>query len=300
MKKIVYTISFFLAIIIISCQPEPLAPNFEDVEDRTAYDYMMENEDDFSSFIAILEKGRLAKTLSAYNPDGIGYTLFLPNNDAVKNFIDNSSQFSSLDDVLNDQEFASAFSRYHVVNTKVNTNEFPFGAFSEPTLSEDFLTVSFIIETDTSFYKINNSAAVTKSNIEVSNGYIHQIETALSPVTFTSYEWLEQHPEYSIFKEAIDLTGLQPVIDFNLKEMEDQQPVTVLAEPDSIFYKAGINSISDLIAEISPEDDNYTNESNPLYNFVSYHFLRGRFFIDDFVDVSTNYTTFSEIPLNIN
>jgi len=300
MKNSVYIISFFLALIVISCQPEPLPPNFEDVENRTAYDYMMENEEDFSSFLAILEKGGIAKTLSAYNPDGIGYTLFLPDNDAVNNFIDSNSRFSSLNDILNDQEFANAFSRYHVVNMEINTNEFPFGAFSEPTLSGDFLTVSFVIETDTSYYRINNSASVTKSNIEVSNGYIHQIETALMPITFTSYEWLEQHPEYSIFKEAVDLTGLQSVIDFNLKEMEELQPVTILAEPDSIFEKGGINSVEDLIAEISPANDDYTSETNPLYNFVAYHFLRGRFFIDNFVDVSTNYTTYSEIPLNIN
>jgi uncharacterized surface protein with fasciclin (FAS1) repeats len=300
MKKTVYIISFFLALIIISCQPEPLAPNFEDVEDRTAYDYMMENEEEFSSFIAILEKGGIAKTMSAYNPDGIGYTLFLPDNNAVNHFIDNNPAYSSLNDILNDQEFVDAFSRYHVVNMEINSNEFPFGAFSEPTLSGDFLTVSFVIETDTSYYKINNSAAVTKSNIEVSNGYIHLIESALTPITFTSYEWLGSHPEYSIFKEAVDRTGLQEIIDINLKEFENQQPVTILAEPDSIFNKDGIYSVDDLIAEISPDNDDYTNESNPLYNFVSYHFLNGRFFIDDFVDVSTNYTTYSDIPLNIN
>ena len=53
----------------------------------------------------------------------------------------------------------------------INSNDFPFGALPAYTLSDDFLTVSFVIETDTSYYKINNQAPVIKPNIELSNGY---------------------------------------------------------------------------------------------------------------------------------
>ncbi len=301
MKNLAYIFSLLLAVFIFSCDDEHMEARFEDLDEFTAFDYIKEDSiDRFSSFLAILEKGGLAKTLSAYNPDGTGYTLFLPDNNAVDNFIDQSQQFSSLNDILNDQEYAAAFSRYHVVNMGVHTNDFPFGAFSEPTLSGDYLTVSFIIETDTSYYKINNQASVIRPNIEVSNGFVHEVQSALTPITFTSYEWLEQNQDFSIFKEAVDLTGLQSTIDFNLKDEENRQPVTVLAEPDSIFNKNGIHSIDDLITLISPSNTDYTNTSNPLYNFVAYHFLTGRHFIDDFVDVSTNYTTYSEVPLNIN
>ena len=201
---------------------------------------------------------------------------------------------------MNNQEYASAFGRYHVVNMGVHTNDFPFGAFSEPTLSGDFLTVSFVIETDTSYYKINNQAAVIYPNIEVSNGYVHLIQTALKPVTFTTYQWLEQNSGTSIFKEAVDLTGLKSLIDINLKDDENLQPVTMLVEPDAIYNKYGVNSVSDLVNMISPNNDDYTNVKNPLYNFVAYHVLSGNLFIDDFEGVSTNYSTFSEIPLSIN
>lgn len=301
MKKLAYLTIIVLASISYSCVEKELEAAFEDLERQTIYDYLMENEDDYSSFISILEKGKLLKTLSAYNPEGTGgYTLFAPDNDAINRFINENDQFSSLNDILGNQEYVESFSRYHVVNKDYHSNDFPFGAFAEPTLSGDYLTVGFVIETDTSYYKINNQASVKFPNIETSNGFVHQLETALKPVILTSYQWLEQNPDYSIFKEAIDLTGLQTLINFNTKEEENRQPVTVLVEADSIYQKAGINSVDDLIAVISPDNSDYTNSSNRLYNYVAYHFLQGMYFLDDYTDENTNYNTLSEIPLNIN
>jgi len=299
--KIVKCIAlFFIVILSCSCEKNVLEANFEDVEKKSIYDYLIENKDEFSGFISILEKGGIDKTLSAYNPNGTGYTLFAPNNLALEQFIKQSQQFTSLNDILKDQEFVDVFSRYHVVSMKANTNEFPFGSFAQPTLSDDYLTVSFFVEKDTSYYKINNQATVIKPNIEVSNGYVHHIQTALKPITYTTYEWLGKNQGFTIFKNAVDLTGLQPLIDINLKESETLEPITLLLEHDSVFYKKGINSISDLKKAISPGKDNYTDVSHPLYNFVAYHILTGRFYIDDFFEVATNYSTFSEAPLNIN
>jgi uncharacterized surface protein with fasciclin (FAS1) repeats len=287
-------------VIGFSCEDIETEASFQDTFDLSILDYLMENEEDFSSFISILKKGEIDKTLSSLNPHGDGYTLFAPDNEAINRFINESDQFSSLNDLLNDTEFVKAFSRYHVLNMRVRTNEFPFGAFPQPTLSKDFLTVSFINEADSSYYKINNQAAVTKANMETLNGYVHHIETALKPITSTSYQLLEQNPALSIFKEAVDLTGLRPVVDFDLKQLENSTPVTLLVEPNSVFQKAGINSIQDLTSLISPNNKDFTNPSNPFYNYVAYHILQGRFYVDDFVDNNTNYTTFSDIPLNVN
>jgi len=293
-------IALAFVLCFAGCKPEQIEIVFEDQKDLSVFGYLKENEAEFSSFIKIITAGELENALSSYNPYGDGYTLFLPDNSAIDHFIEADPRFSSLENILEDLEFCKIFSRYHVVNMSVNSNDFPFGAFSKQTLSGDYLTVSFYIETDSSYYKINNSATVIKPNIEVSNGYIHQIHSALSPVTYTSYEWLNQNPEFSIFLEAINLTGLANQIDLNLKELENVEAVTVLAEPDSIFHKNRINSIEELIQVISPDDVDYTNDSNPLNQFVAYHFLKGNFFIDDFIDVNSVYSTFAGIPVNIN
>jgi uncharacterized surface protein with fasciclin (FAS1) repeats len=303
MKKISIILSLFVAISgIFSCsEPPEIKPGFEDQEQMTIYDYIVENDSSFSSFMSILKKGGIDKTLSAYNPDGVGYTLFLPDNNAVNQFIEENEQFSSLDDLLNDLEYVSILSRYHVVNMAINANDFPFGALPEYTLSGDILTVSFIIEPDTAYYKINNQAPVVKQNIELSNGYVHIINKMLMPITFTSYQWLEQHPGYSIFKATIDATGFKETIDINIKdESIKAHPFTLLIEHDSVFNKRGINSFEDLANLISPDNSDYTSTSNPLYNYTAYHILEESWFLDDYVGVVTNYATYSEIPLQIN
>lgn len=300
MKRIIYIVSLLSIVVAWSCKEPERVAGFEDAEQYSIYDYMVENKEKFSDFLHILEVGGIDKTLSAYNPDGTGYTLFLPSNTAIKKFIESTEGISSVNDIVNNKEFAAAFSRYHVVNMMVHTQDFPFGAFPEPTLSEDFLTVSFIIETDTSYYKINNQAAVILPNIEVSNGYIHEIEVALKPITFTSYNWLQQNSGYAIFREALELTGVKSMVDFNLKADENLTPVTLLVEPDFIYKSIGINNVTDLANYISPNNTDYTNITNPLYNFCTYHILTGGRFINDFEGNATNYTTLSEIPLNIN
>jgi len=301
MKKNIYILILIAVVIAFnSCrEPERIA-GFEDAEQYSIYNYIVANKDKYSDFLAILEVGGIDKTLSAYNPNGNDYTLFLPSNAAIDNFIKTTEGISSVNDILSNPQYAAAFARYHIVNMGVHTQDFPFGAFPEPTLSDDYLTVSFIIEPDTSYYKINNQAAVTFPNIEVSNGYIHLIETALKPITFTSYGWLQGNSGFSIFKGALELTGVKSLVDFNIKDFENISPVTMFVESDKVFNENGINSVEDLARYISPNDNNYTSISNPLYNYCTYHILTGGRYINDFEGQATNYTTLSEIPLNVN
>jgi len=301
-SRVILFIQSAVLTVFFSCsEPPQPKPGFEDQEQMTIYDYMVAHDSSYSSFLSILKAANLDKTLSAYNPDQIGYTLFLPDNEAVDEFIEESGRFSSLDDLLNDANYVSVLARYHVVNLGIDANDFPFGALPEYTLSGDFLTVTFVIEPDTSYYKINNQAPVIKTNIELSNGFIHLIKNMLKPITYTSYQWLEQNPDFSIFKSLIDTTGLRTAIDFNSKdETNASKSITMLVEPDSVFHNNGIYSLGDLAQLVSPGRTDYNSKSSPLYNFAAYHILVESMFLDDFVGVATNYTTFSEIPLNIN
>lgn len=294
-------ISVLLITGTYSCEETPVNPGFEDMEQMTIWDYILENEEKFSSFKRILEEGGISKTMSAYNPDGIGYTLFLPDNAAIERFIDTNDQFSSLEDMLLDKAYVQAFSRFHAVNLAILTNDFPFGALPEYTLSLDFLTVNFVIETDTSYYKINNQAPVVYPNVELSNGIVHEISEALIPVTYTSYEWLKLHSDFSIFVAALEATGLSDSVDFNQKELENiEGTFTMFVEPDSVYNRNKIYDLEDLIAIVSPDDADYTSPENPLYNYVAYHVLEENYFLDDFSEISSNFSTFSEIPLHVN
>ena len=302
MKKILLFLCLLIPLLMqYSCKKSPVIADFKDMKNLTIYDYLVENKSDYSSFLTILEQGGIAKTLSAYNPKGTNYTLFLPDNKAVDNFLMASTQYHTLDDIVNDKVFVAALARYHVLNMGSRTYEFPFGTFSESTLSGDFLNVNFLFGKDTTYYNINNQAKVIKANIELSNGYIQVIGSMLNPITMNSYTWLKNHPAYSILTSAIETTGINKVIDVDMK-LKDQtlKPFTILVEPDTIYQKRNINSFADLAKVISPDRNDYTNSSNPMNLFAGYHILTESKFLNDLQGRSTNYNTFADVPLNIN
>jgi uncharacterized surface protein with fasciclin (FAS1) repeats len=309
MKRISIIFSLLVVLLVqYACNPSDIPEAaFKDGKPYTIYNYIVENKADYSSFLSILEQGGLDKTLSAYNPNGTDYTLFLPSNKAVDNFIKEGGKYASLDALLKDNAYCAALGRYHVVNGGYTSNKFPFGTFNEPSLTGDYLNVNFILAKDTTYYKINNQAPIIKANIkakdgkDLSNGVIHVISTVLKPITLNSYSWLKQNTGYSIFLTAIDATGINKTINVDMKEKNQLlQPFTLLVEPDVIYKRRNINSLADLAKEISPDRNDYTNPTNPLYLFVAYHFLTQSRFLDDLQSSATNYNTFADVPLNIN
>lgn len=289
------------AMLVRTCEPPHIQASFEDLKEFTMFDYAVENKEDFSSFLSILVSGNLDRTLSAHNPNGEDYTLFLPTNEAIERFIQASSAYGSLDDLLADRSYTAAISRFHVINRAFKTDEFPFGAFYEPTLSHQYLTVQVVLETDTAYYLINSQAPVIQTNIEVSNGFIHVVSEMLVPITYTTYEWMESHPDYSIFARAVEATGLQDIFSLIANDsLINSNAVTLFLEGDSIFNKHGIYSFTDLADTISPGNTNYTDPLNPLHTFVAYHGLEGNLFLDGFEGQATNYSTFADVPVNVN
>ncbi len=306
MKKILFIFSICAVVVVgfIACEEKKIDIHFKDIEENSIYDYIVENQETYSKFLRILEVGGLDKTLSAYNPDGNGYTLFLPSDAAIDSFLLNSS-YATFEDMLADKDFVWYFARYHVVSGKYDANDFPFGAFADLTLTDDYLAVSFINETDTSYYKINNQAQVIQTNLEMSNGFIHLIKVALTPVTTTTYGWLMNQSGYSIFRDAVEATGLNNLLNINPKVTETVLPFTLFLEHDTTFHKAGIFSFTDLVDLISPDRADFNDPLNPLYNFVAYHIVTERYFLENFMQnsngdrLSTNYSTYSDIPLHI-
>jgi uncharacterized surface protein with fasciclin (FAS1) repeats len=293
-------ISLTLLLMFASCEKKEITSNFEDQDKMSILDYVKQDKDTFALFLKIIETGKVDKILSAYNPNSPGYTLFLPTNDAIRQFIAENGIYNTLDEMLADTGYCTSFSKYHIVDIGIKSDDFPFGALPQLTLSGDILTVGFINEPDTSYYKINNTSPVIKTNIETSNGYIHLINKALTPIVYNSYEWLQNRNGFSIFLAAADATGLGDLLKTDTKQEGSIQPFTLLIEHDSVFTNAGIHDFDELAAWLSPNDNDFQNVTNPLHQFVAYHILSDLRFLDDFVDVATNYNTYSSVPLYIN
>jgi uncharacterized surface protein with fasciclin (FAS1) repeats len=252
-------------------------------------DYIINNKESYSKFHEIMIRGDLKDPLSAYNPFGNGFTLFLPTDEAFDRFIQQSQKYNSFDDLLADVDFIRELGRYHLVHIELRTNDFPYGALPDTTASGDFLTIGFSSSLDTTIYKVNNSAPIIEANLEMLNGYVHVISEVLEPVTFTGYEWIRDNDEYSILAGVLELTGLESKL---------QNKYTILAEHDSIYNRKGINSLDDLILKYSTPGTEYTDLNNGLYQFAAYHILEGSYFLADF-ETSGNYNTYGNFPISV-
>ena len=287
-------------MIFSHCEEELPIVSFYDEEDESIMEYLSLHEEEYSNFIQILEESKLDRTMTAQNPHGSKYTLFLPGNDAFDRFFETNDNFDNLEQLLSDTLYVNAMARYHILNLGLNSNDFPFGALPDTTLSGHLLSMGFKVVADTTQYIINNNAPITSPNIELTNGYIHVIGEVLAPIIINSYEWLKEQGNYSILVSAMEETGIRDT--FNTVSTNGNEQIirnTLLAESDEVFNKSGIYSLGDLKDKVS-DSTNYTDYSNGLYQFVAYHILGENYFLNEFEGENRNYNTYGSLPIQIN
>lgn len=224
--------------------------------------------------------------LCGYNPYGEGYTLFLPTDEAVDQFIQQSQDYTSFEELMLDTGFVHALTRYHTTNRKIHPNEFPYGALKDRTLTDDRLTIGFYTDLENPLYKVNDVAPIVHPNLEMTNGYIHVISEMLQQVEISGYDWLQRQEEYSILAQATELSEIRNRLWW------DRYPI--LAEPDTIYQKYGIQTIEDLIDRIATPGIPYTDRENSFYQFVAYHFMRDEFYLNDLYLGNEEYRTLGD------
>ena len=297
---------FIIVVLIlsyfnISCQPEERI-SFYNEDAVLILDFLKNNPEQFSSFLAICEAGEITGALRAFNPYGNRYTLFLPVNEAIDNFIAQNPAYNSLDDLLNDTDFVRSFCRYHLVNSAYRKNDFPLGALKDTTSTGDIISVSYQVNPQTSQSEIylNNEARIIIADVEAVNGIIHIIDKALSPITFSSFDWLKKNPAFTIITEAFEKTGLSDTMGIFGKSRTGEilrNYYTLMVEPDSIFNKRGIQNFQDLELKFASPNIPLNNPNNKLYQFAAYHILEGNHFLDE---LNTGvYNTFASFPMSI-
>lgn len=277
--------------ILTSCKTDPSLYNWVNDDALTISQYLAKNKQEYSKFYALLVDGNMLSTLYAYNPYGDDYTLFLPTDDAVNRFIKQSGKYGSFEELAKDTGYIGILLRYTILDRKVHTDEFPDGALTDPTLTGDRLVASFYTDGNNQLVLINQTARVMKPNIKLANGYIQVISEVLQRPSTSGYDWLQQHPGYSILAQAMELSGI--------KKRLTWPQYTLFAEPDSVYRRYGINSVDDLVKHFSPPGVSLTNVTNPFYQFVAYHVMNGAYFTNDFYWGSRDYATFGGQLLTI-
>ena len=317
---------FFSRLLLVAALPVMLglASCKEDIDESNLYtftgetieDFLANRSDQYSSFNYILSRVGYDKILSAYGT----YTCFAPNNKAVQEYID-----SLYDDTSNkDFEHNGMTSRgleglsdslcndialYHLLSTEVMGVDLSNG-FTSSTLLGRIISAS--VDTLTSDIKINNFSAITTMDNELENGVVHEIDNVLRRSNRLVAGELEQHPEFSIFSQALNMTGLGDSLILE-KKMEKytvtntynfyvpeecRMGYTLFAESDETLAANNINSIDELIEfannayarcadqgsgwydyyrnkgfQVSTGND-YTSPTNALNMYVRYHILK--------------------------
>jgi len=83
----------------------------------------------------------------------------------------------------------------------------------------------------------------------LANGYAHVIDKVIEPVTKDCYTVVKEDPTYTIFAQGLEKSGIKDTlqqITFLFGKLTARTRFTLLAVPDSVYHKEGINSITEL------------------------------------------------------
>jgi len=287
-KLSVLTILALLAVFTLTtCKQDDTIEVFYEEEELLISAYLEEHSDKFSTLLRVLEITNIKPILNAYGH----YTFFAPDNSGFELFCQDYG-FASVDEF--DTDYLVNLIKYHLLDVELEISFLPNGVLEDTTYSGDNLVFTFE-EGGIQTILINDEATIIGGDINVENGRIHMIDHVLTPVTQSMYDKLAGMDEYSIFTEALELTGLDDtlkVVNITLTEdMIIKGRFTLFIESDQVFQTAGINSIDDLISKYSDTPDP-TDKNNGLFQFMAYHCVPGMYFLNN-LD-SFNYPTLAE------
>lgn len=284
MKKNVLVVTILLSILSLSyltgCKKADIVT--ATTTDVNMYEYLAKRPESFSEFVKILDKTGYGEFLNAYG----SYTLFAPNNDAVKAYLQEVNKASV--DALTEAE-AQSIVKLHLIADTINTNQFKDGKLPQITMYGQYLLTGVINKAGVSSYIVNREAVVVQPNIRVANGNIHVVDHVLKPATKTLAQLAEANPDYSIFTQALKETGFYDLLNTVNNTDTTKRWLTLLAETNQALRDSGITSYAALKAKYS-QTGNPKNTNDSLYLYVAYHILYEAKYLADIVTASSHNT----------
>ena len=267
-----FILLFAVPFVIMGCSENIDESNLYTFTGETIEDYLANREDQFGNFNYLLKRIGYDKILSAYGT----YTCFAPTNEAVIHYID-----SLYDDVSNadnphngmtqrgleglTDSLCKDIALFHLLYSEVMAIDLGNGMTMNTMLGRD---INSAIDSITGSVSLNNLTQITSMDNELENGVLHVINNVITRSNNLISGELEKHPEFSIFNQALTLTGLSD----SLSEQERKDIImptkigtgkgsgpiympeecklgyTIFAETDEVYRENGINNLDDLIA----------------------------------------------------
>lgn len=276
-----------IALGISACKKENFTQTTDESVNITGYFEQSLNE--YSEFLKALKLTDNSSYLAAYGT----YTVFAPNNNAFRIFLEEQGK-TSLEQV--DLDLLKEIVKLHIIQDTVSTTAFTDGKIKKPTALGQYLTTGAKNEAGITSIYVNKIARINKSNIRVGNGIIHGLDHVLQKSVNTLAEEIAANPNLSIFNAALIATGWDVKLNTPLTINNGVESyVSVLAMTDDDYRAIGINSLDDL-------KDKYSNTGNPtsltdsLNLYIAYRVLPGLKYMADIVTATSHVTS---APLEI-
>ncbi len=306
MKQILCILA--IALSILACTEEIDKSNRYVFTGETVADYMLNRSEKYSHMITLMKRAGLFGLLQTYGQ----YTLFLPDNAAVERYLreQDSIYWATKDspifvntgitspdiEELSDS-MAVIIARSHLLNLAYHTADLGEGALPTRNFNNRYLGINYDVVGEKFYIMVNNKSAIIDGDNEVENGIIHIVDKAINPVEMNVPQLIASCDFFSIFNEALNVTGFKDslALDLDMSYIWDPTATagvgtpsyypklkyhkyTGFIETDDVFNTNGIYALADLkvFAEkwYGTEDrDNTHSPRNALHKFVSYHFL---------------------------
>ncbi|MBW4889149.1 fasciclin domain-containing protein [Mucilaginibacter sp. HMF5004] len=247
--------------------------------------YLESDPSQYSLFYQMMVRTKAEGFLQAYG----AYTVFAPNDDAVKLYMKSKGKTSVNDFPI---DSLTQLVNYHIIqNDTISTNFFIDGKLRTQTMFGQYLTSGVINLNGTSSYVINGQALILKSNIGCGNGILHVIDHVLQPATQNIAQLIKNNPKYSIFYQALVRTGYYDTLNVAPKDNQNRpgQLFTVFAQTDSVYLSIGIPTVDALQAKYSAVGSSpLRNPNDGFYNYVGYHILPENSYLTDILSKSSH------------
>ena len=259
-----------LFLFLYSCVQDPVLWKVTSQE-QVISDFVLTNTNQYTEFGKLLVNAGLTDLLSVRGP----YTLFLPTDDAMKAYY-SAKGYSSLSDMPVQEQ--KTLAKNHLIVSEIHSGDILLGALRDTNAIGDFLVTEF----SGSDIIINKHSKITKRDIICANGYVHQIDQVIEPVTQNIYDLINSNPAYSLFAKGLKLTKLSDTlqtVQFLYGNKNARTRFTVLAVPDTIFNRYGIYTADDLVSHFTNRPDSITYLKNGFYRFMEYHCMANTYYL---------------------
>lgn len=277
------TLLFLIALVFQNCSEQKIKESTDETLNIT--EYLRENPD-YSMFLEILDITNYASFMNTYGT----YTLFLPTNEAVEQYLTDVGAGSLNEVPLEDlQDLA----KLHIIDQEINTTSFTDGKIKTPTLYGQYLLTGAANVDGISSITVNKTSRIVTSNVDLGNGVVHIIDKVLRVANKTLSQTIEADPNLSLFTEVLKLTGWYDKLNKPLTTVtvgDNQLQVghlTVLAQSNQVFEEANLGTLEKIKAKYSKpiggaDAADPTNPADSLNLFVQYHIIPNINYLSDF------------------